>query len=100
MADDFRFGISGSIVGVDLNQLLVEHPSSTYFMRVASDTPEFGLEAEDVVIVDRSLPPLKNNLVVAVEAGERELKITRFNKITNQMELWGVVSYIIKKVRQ
>ncbi len=99
MADDFRFGISGSVRGVDLNQLLVSHPVSTFFMRVAEDLPELGLLAADIVMVDRSVRPKKNDLIVA--GGEDpELKIIRFSKADKEpLELWGTVIHVIRKVK-
>lgn len=95
---DFRFGISSSVAGVDLNQLLVAHPLSTYFMRIASDISELGLYAEDVVLVDRSLKPKKNDLVVVTVADDPELKVIRFDT-KEELELWGVVEHIIRKVK-
>lgn len=96
---DFRFGISSSAQGVDLNQLLVTHPLSTYFMRIASDIVELGLFAEDIVIVDRSLKPKKNDLVVVAAIDDPELKVIRFDSKIKELELWGVVEHVIRKVK-
>lgn len=96
---DFRFGISSSVSGVDLNQLLVTHPVSTYFMRVAAAIPEFGLAAEDILVVDRAVQPKKNDLVVAAMSDDPELKIIRFDTIPQELELWGVAVHVIRKVK-
>lgn len=96
---DFRFGISSSIAGVDLNQLLVSHPVSTYFMQIASDISDLGLCAEDIVMVDRSLKPKKNDLVVVAETDDPELKVIRFDTKEKELELWGVVEHVIRKVK-
>lgn len=95
---DFRFGISSDVRGVDLNQLLVQHPLSTYFMKVAGDMPDLGLLTQDIVVVDRSLRPKKNDLVVAAVPEDPELKIVRFTT-KSEFELWGVVTQLIRKLR-
>lgn len=96
---DFRFGISSSVQGVDTNQLLVKHPLSTYFMRVADDIPELGLGAEDILVVDRSLTPRPNDVVVVGERDEPELKIVRFEHMHSELELWGVAVHLIRNIR-
>lgn len=96
---DFRFGISRSAQGVDLNELLITHRLSTFFMRVASDIPELELMAEDVLLVDRALTPGKNDLVVVSEPNDPELKILRFGDKTDACELWGVAEHVIRKLK-
>ena len=96
---DFRFGISSSAQGVDLNQVLIEHGLSTYFMRVATDIPELGLSADDVLIVDRSLSPKKKDIVVVASSDDPELKIIQFETIHGEFELWGVGIHLIRGLR-
>lgn len=96
---DFRFGISSNVQGVDLNQLLITHALSTYFMRVATDMPEINLVAGDVLLVDRALKPKKNDLVVVSQAEDPELKIIKFENLSSELEFWGVAEHIIRKLR-
>lgn len=96
---DFRFGISSDIRGIDLNKVLIDHPLNSYFMRIADDMPELDLRAGDVVLVDRSLQPKKNDLVVVSLNSDRDLLIMRFSEITGESELWGVVVHLIRKLR-
>lgn len=96
---DFRFGISSNVQGVDLNQLLVTHALSTYFMRIATDISELSLVAEDIVLVDRSLIPKKKDLVVVAEEGDPELKIITFENKKTEIQFWGVVVHLIRKLR-
>jgi DNA polymerase V len=102
---------------LDLNQLLIKHPSSTYFMRVEGD----GLVAEgtqdgDLVIVDRGLTPKSSDLVIAVVDGAlllRQLKmdgddrclISDDGAITpltegQSIEVWGVVTTSVRQYPQ
>lgn len=77
-----------------------------------------GIHPGDILIVDKSIDPLPNNIVVAVvdgeflvkrlitECGERVLvgDSPEYGRIElqkgSQVELWGVVAWVIKKVGQ
>jgi DNA polymerase V len=96
---DFRFGISSGVAGVDVNQLVVAHPLSTYFMRVAADIPELELYADDILVIDRSLTPRANDIVVVTEDDEAELKIIRYGEHTENVTLWGVAVHLIRSMR-
>ena len=51
---------------LDLNGLLVPRPAATFFMRAASDAfAERGIQAGDILVVDRSVRPSKGDIVVA-----------------------------------
>lgn len=99
---------------LDLNDYLITHPSATFFLRVKGDAMEkAGIFSGSVLIVDRSLKPAKNSVVVAVLNGE--LLVRRYKKegdtvwlfadhdsyvpmcITHEMqfEVWGVVTGVI-----
>ena len=42
--------------GIDLNEVLIRHPSSTFFLRVSGDSMvEAGIQHGDLLVVDRSL---------------------------------------------
>jgi DNA polymerase V len=52
---------------LDLNQYLIESPSSTFFFRVAGESMVgIGIFPNDLLIVDKSKTPKHNNIVVAV----------------------------------
>ena len=56
---------------LDLNEYLVKHPSATFFVRVAGEAMiEAGIHSEDILIVDRSLEPVENKVVIAVVNGQ------------------------------
>lgn len=60
---------------LDLNELLVKHPTSTYYLRVEGDSMSgSGITSGDIVVVDRSLEPRQNDIVVAAVDGEFTLK--------------------------
>lgn len=96
---DFRFGISSSVAGLDVNKLLLAHPLSTYFMRVASDIPELDLKAEDILVIDRAVQPKANDIIVVAEPDDPDLKVVRFDKTVSEVQLWGVVVHLIRSMR-
>lgn len=84
-------------VPLDLNKLVVKNPTSTFYMRIGGDDWEgLGIRKDDVVVIDRSVEPQKNHLVVVAVAGE--LIITRFDHLSEEAELWGVITHLIQKV--
>ena len=60
---------------LDLNQLCIKNPAATYFVRVAGDSMvEGGIFPGDVLVVDRSLDPRNNDIVIAEIDGELMVK--------------------------
>ena len=60
---------------LDLNELLVEHPSATYYVRVNGDSMlGAGIVSGDLLVVDRSLEVTNNCIVVAHIDGEFTVK--------------------------
>ena len=62
-------------VGIDLNEQLIRHPTSTFFLRVSGESMlGTGIHHGDLLVVDRSLDPRPGRVVVAVLDGEFTLK--------------------------
>ena len=62
-------------VAMDLNELLVRHPVSTYYLRVEGDSMSgAGIASGDIVVVDKSLEAKSGDVVVAAVEGEFTLK--------------------------
>lgn len=60
---------------LDINDLLIKHPESTFFVRVEGDSMEgAGIFSGDVLVVDRSIDPVHNAIVVAAVYGELVVK--------------------------
>tara|TARA_Y100000766_G_scaffold138442_1_gene119087 strand:+ start:548 stop:928 length:381 start_codon:yes stop_codon:yes gene_type:complete len=71
---------------IDLNNLLVENPSATYYVRVNGDSMlGAGILSGDLLIVDRSIEVTNNCIVVAHLDGEFTVK--RIKKIKNKIFL-------------
>ena len=103
---------------LDLNTHLIKHPSATFFLKVSGDSMKnAGIQSGDMLIVDKSLQPTDGKVVIAAVEGELTVKrlsllkgrvklIPENNRypvidITDSQELviWGVVTYVIHAVR-
>lgn len=81
-------------LALDLNQLLVQHPSSTYMFRISGHHwAEQGIFDGDIAIIDRALQPAPHDIVLAWRDDSFELH--RRNRLTENQHIWGVVSAII-----
>jgi DNA polymerase V len=99
---------------LDLNKHLIKQPASTFFLRVSGDSMiGAGIHSGDLLVVDRSLEPKDQNVVIAVVHGE--LVVKRFHRKEEQMfllaenedyapltiteamdfSIWGVVTTVI-----
>ena len=73
---------------LDINDLVVKHPASTFFVRVAGDSMEgVGIFNGDVLVVDRSIAPSDNKIVVAAIYGEMVVK--RLSKKNGKAALYS-----------
>ena len=53
-------------VGLNLHNLVVKKTAATYFMRMQTDCMRgAGIFKDDIVVIDRSIPPRSNHIVVA-----------------------------------
>lgn len=73
---------------LDLNEYLVPHPSATFFLRTSGDSMQnAGIFSGDLLIVDRSLTPRNNDIVVAALNGELTLK-----RLCQRQRQWQLVA--------
>ena len=71
---------------LDLNEYLIKHPASTFFVKVTGDSMiEAGIFPEDMLIVDRYPTPKSGQVVLAVVDGEFTVK--RYQKIGEIIKL-------------
>lgn len=82
---------------LDLNDTLVSNSSATFFIRVADDSfLEYGINKNDVLIVDKSLVPKPKQLILAHK--DDAFVVMRVCGSGEPLNLWGVITYIIKSV--
>jgi len=101
---------------IDLNKLIVQHPSSTYFVRVSGESMTgAGINDGDMLVVDSALRASHGDIVVASVEGEFTVKRLQLQPCLQLMpmnrqfkpiaistedalEVFGVVTYVIKSV--
>lgn len=68
---------------LDINELVVKNPTSTFFVKVSGSSMEgAGIFEGDVLVVDRSLTPMVGKIVVAAVYGE--LVVKRIGKVNGK----------------
>lgn len=104
--------------GLDLNEYLVRNKTATYMFTVRGDSMTgASIESGDKVVVDRSLQPAHDDIVVALVNGEFTIK--RLHKRRGSVELhaanpayppitfsegaelqvWGVVVGVVRRLK-
>ena len=114
------FGSPADDTGVtrlDLNDILIKHPQATFLMRVAGGAMrEAGIDADDLVLVDRAITAAHGHIVIAVvedefvcrrlvkHDGEVRLQATSASVSDivfgdgEELQVWGVVINAIKSM--
>lgn len=104
---------------IDLNKELIRHPASTFYGRVTGDSMrDEGIEEGDILVIDKSLELMDDDLAVCFIDGEFTVKRVRLEpeaiwlvpsnpdypliKVTkeNDFMIWGIVTFTIKKNRR
>ena len=100
----------------DVGELLVPRPEATFFLRCSGlSMIDAGIIPEDILVVDKSLIPKNNSIVIAVVEGNMTVKrlISHSNQwvlvsenkqkplirllVNEDVTIWGIVTYVIHK---
>lgn len=103
---------------IDLNKELVRHPAATFYGRVVGDSMiDAGVDEGDILVIDKALEAQDGDMAVCFVDGEFTLKHLRIREGRvalvpandkypiievdegTDFKMWGVVTYVIKKVR-
>ena len=110
-ADDFKE------LRISIDQEVVKNEEATFYARVDGQSMQgAGLDDGDLLVIDRSKEPEDNTIAVCFIDGEFTVKRLKVEaeyiflmpenpnykpiKVTedNQLIIWGVVTYVVKKV--
>lgn len=101
---------------LDLNEYLITHPNSTFFVRATGESMiDAGIMEGSLLVVDKSIKPTNNKIVIAVVNEEftvKRLKIVKGQyKLTSENSnyhyikalsendfIWGVVIAVVTKL--
>lgn len=111
-ADDYAENV------LDLGSLVIHHPEATFYVRVTGDSmKDAGIADGDILVVDRALRAAHGSIIIAMVSGEFTVKrlylkegrmmllpansLYKTIPISEDMDfqVWGVVTYSIRKVR-
>ncbi|XHF49424.1 MAG: translesion error-prone DNA polymerase V autoproteolytic subunit [Enterobacter roggenkampii] len=99
---------------IDLNELLIAHPSATYFVKASGDSMiEGGISDGDLLVVDSSRTAAHGDIVIAAVEGEFTVKrlqlrpTVQLNPMNSAyspiviggediLDIFGVVTFIVK----
>ncbi|KMK11690.1 DNA polymerase V subunit UmuD [Pluralibacter gergoviae] len=99
---------------LDLNELMIRHPSATYFVKAAGDSMrDAGIGEGDLLVVDSAKTAEHGDIVIAAVDGEFTVKRLRLHPVVmlvpensayqpikigseDSLEIFGVVTYIVK----
>ncbi|QCX00202.1 peptidase S24 [Aggregatimonas sangjinii] len=85
---------------INLHQELIGNSDATFFIRVCGHSlSEFNIMDNDVLIVDRSVPPTSNLLAVVIRDGNFEIIRIPKEGMTESMIFWGAIIYTIHRAR-
>ena len=103
--------------GLNLNEYLIQNSAATFCVKVKGDSMVGSrITTGDILIVDRSLSPQNQNVILAILNGNFIVKkllisnndfyLLSDNKYANQIKInsemefyvWGVVTYVIHKL--
>ena len=103
---------------LDLNELCIQKPAATYFVRAQGDSMiDAGIFPGDVLVIDRSIDASHGDIVIAAVNGELTVKLletkpqTRLVPMNNQhapivipegaeLEIFGVATNVIHRLRK
>ena len=110
-ADDFKE------TRISLDRELVKNEEATFYARVSGDSMiGAGLDDGDLLVIDRSIQPENGKIAICLIDGDFTIKrIQKYNnkiylvaenkkyksielKEENELIIWGMVEYVIKKV--
>ncbi|HLO73902.1 MAG TPA: translesion error-prone DNA polymerase V autoproteolytic subunit [Flavobacterium sp.] len=102
---------------ISLDKTLVKNAEATFYAKASGNSMiGAGIDDGDILVIDRSLEPMNNKIAVCLIDGEftvKRIKIEEDNLfliaensnykpikigLHNDFTVWGIVTYVIKKV--
>lgn len=88
----------GPRLALDINQLLIRHPSSTYLFRVAGHRwGGQGIYDGDIAVIDRAAGPRPGDLVIVCQ--DDSFQLCRQRQLRPGEAAWGVITATVHRYR-
>lgn len=103
---------------LDLNEYLIKNPASTFLVRATGNSMvNAGIHENDILVIDRSIPPTHGKIIVAAIDGQLTVKKLHVKKNElflipenpsyspirinedNEICVWGVVTNVIHTIK-
>lgn len=85
-------------LALDLNRLLIRHPSSTYLFRVSGHLwADQGIYDGDIAVIDRAVTPRTTDLALSWSGDGFNLE--RYAHHRSEEQPWGIVTAVIRQHR-
>lgn len=89
-----------SLDNLDLHQLLVPRPASTFLFRIAgNDWQDLGIFDGDVAVIDRALSARNGDIVAWWNEPAGEFALSHAKHMPAEASQWGVVTAVIHQLR-
>lgn len=89
---------SNQTLALNLNQLVVKHPSSTFLFKVASHNwSDYGVFEGDIAVIDRAVKPEPGDLVIAWDGSG--YKILKFRHLSGDEIYWGAITATLHRFK-
>lgn len=90
-----------SFNSLDLHQLLVERPSSTFLFRIAGSQWEAdGIFDGDIAVIDRALDPRQADRVAWWDDASGTFHISTLKHMPDTAACWGVITATVHQFRK
>ena len=91
-------GTDRALHSLDLNQLLMPRPVSTFLFRIRGEQGiTQGIFDGDIALVDRALTPRPQDLVLWHDG--QQFNLSRPARIASDSAVWGVITAVIHRYR-
>lgn len=89
-----------SLDNLDLHQLLVPRPASTFLFRIAgNDWQDLGIFDSDIAVIDKALDAHSNDIVAWWNEPAGEFALSARKHIPPEATVWGVVTSVVHRFR-
>lgn len=90
-----------TLENLDLHQLLVQRPASTFLFRIAGGQwQDVGIFDGDIAIIDRALVPNASDIVAWWNEAHGEFELSRFKTAPQGGQIFGVVTATVHQFKR
>lgn len=90
-----------TLSNLDLHQLLVQRPASTYLFRIAGGQwQDVGVFDGDIAVIDRAIVPKHTDIVAWWNHEHGEFQLSHYKQVPKGAEVFGVITATVHQFRK